>query len=507
MDEPANTIAFPGADPAAATASQEARPVCERCYYEEGRGARYWMEVGNRWIDASERQLRRWLADEGLSSTKEKGELFSEIDDAVIEIERNRRVEWSGIVAGHKAGHARMGGADVLVTRTVPPMRPLPSGPDAPELELSSEDGEREWDDALDKCHGWPLLGRYLRGLLSCDRQSEDGAPERFDQRMHFFGWWQRALRSLHAYRPEPGHAILLAGEPECGKSLLIALLAETMGGRTANPLRWIEGSTDFNSEIVTAPLLVIDDEGSQTRIDQRKNLGAKVKQITAVPRIRIEGKNRDAVTLEPFMRLVYATNLEEQNLMVFPPIDNDIEDKVMLFRAYAADFPWPATGTRGDIWQALCAELPAFVHWLLVEFRLPDDLVSQRFGLKHWHHPDILAGIDFLSPENRLLGWIERTVLRQEQSYDGAPLPIGIWKGSATDLEVALKDPESGLSYKERDKVPSANPTIGKYLTALMSRPQLAGRLEQQRLPGGKTRIWTICDSRHAKSDTRNDV
>jgi hypothetical protein len=46
-----------------------------------------------------------------------------------------------------------------------------------------------------------------------------------------------------------------------------------------------------------------------------------------------MKGKGKDDLELEPFWRVFFATNLEEQNLLVFPPIDDDIRDKVQLFK------------------------------------------------------------------------------------------------------------------------------------------------------------------------------
>lgn len=504
-----NTVDFPaGGDlsPEMMTETMEPKPLGERCVYDSGKGSRYWLEeVEGEWIDGNERQMRRWLTAEGLDPFPPKGELRSEVDDMIIETERRRRVEWSGIVAGNKAGVQRMAGASILVSRTVPPLAPMVAPDNAERIEVSQLEGEREWDALVGDCRGWPTLGLYLRGLLSCQRESEDGEKEVFDQRVHFFGWLQRAMRSLHEYKPIRGHAILLAGEPSSGKSLLLALLMELMGGRSANPLRWIEGSTDFNKDIVQAPLLVVDDEGAKTSIVDRKLLAAKVKQIVAVERIRIEGKHADSIQLEPFKRLVMATNLEEQNLLVFPPIDDDIRNKVMLFKAYSTPFPWPENWSERQIWDCLSAELPAFVGWLLGEFELPLELVSQRFGVVEFHHPEILEGIDYLSPENRLLGWIDRTVMRADNTWQGEYLERGIWKGTATDLEVALKDPEGGLSFKERDKVPAANPTLGKYLKTLSEKPHLKGRITQSRMAGTGQRIWTICDTGHLPETTSN--
>ena len=43
-----------------------------------------------------------------------------------------------------------------------------------------------------------------------------------------------------------------------------------------------------------------------------------------------------------------------------------------------------------------------------LFQWEIPSKLVSARFGVTHFHHPDILQAIDNLAPESRLLRLID---------------------------------------------------------------------------------------------------
>jgi hypothetical protein len=204
-----------------------------------------------------------------------------------------------------------------------------------------------------------------------------------------------------------------------------------------------------------------------------------------------MEGKGKNAIELISFKRLVMATNLEEQNLLVFPPIDDDLKDKVILCKCYEAPWPWGPNRMEEELWAILSAEFPYFLWWLMNVFEVPERIQSQRFGCEAWLHPEILAGIDFLSPEMRLMGWIERVLLTRQNEWQGEPLPAGVWKGSAVEIETALKAMDSGLTHKERDKVPSAHPTIGKFLGSLSKKAQLLGRLRPFKSNGA--RGWVI--------------
>ena len=60
----------------------------------------------------------------------------------------------------------------------------------------------------------------------------------------------------------------------------------------------------------------------------------------------------------------------------------------------------------------------------------IPSKLVSARFGVTHFHHPDILQAIDNLAPESRLLRLID------EELFEIGSEP---WEGIAEQLEREL--------------------------------------------------------------------
>jgi hypothetical protein len=124
--------------------------------------------------------------------------------------------------------------------------------------------------------------------------------------------------------------------------------------------------------------------------------------------------------------------NDEPENLMVLPPIDDSIEDKLILLRASKFRMPM-RTATleqRKVFWQRLVDELPAFLNFLL-EWEIPSKLTSERFGIRHFHQPEILQAIDKLAPEYRLLRLIEEELFQSDAA--------DTWEGSAEQLERRL--------------------------------------------------------------------
>lgn len=484
-------------DPETEFKSNEQVELKKRIWYETGGRGRYWHENNaGVWVSKSETQLRRWLKGQGVDPVCGKHDVQSDLDDLIKDIETDNLLTWCGALAGYKVGFYWMAGQSILVTHEARLIVPEAPGDDALSVDFSKLGESRPWDDLCLNCVGWPTLGILVRNLLSANRDASpdqndlDEDDENFcvtdddcDQRVYYFGWIERMLRALYAGKPKRGHAILLAGEPGCGKSLLIDILVALTGGRKARPLAFITGQTNFNSDLFPSVMQIIDDEGSKTHIQDRKHLSARVKQMVAVKGSRMEAKNKDPLEIEPLWRLVFATNLEEQNLLVFPPIDNDIRGKVLLFKAFAAKFPWPKFQDEEDTWATLEAEFPYFLHWLFNRFVLPNGYKEQRMGVVEWLHPEIRAKIEFLSPEVKLMGLLERSVLANAQA----------WKGSANELVIALKKSDSGLTRKEIDWVPAANPTVGKYLKDLSDMPRFKGRIKRGKDHQG--RYWVIAE------------
>ena len=87
---------------------------------------------------------------------------------------------------------------------------------------------------------------------------------------------------------------------------------------------------------------LVVEDNAASTDIRTRRNFGAFLKTITVNDDQPCFGKGREAVNLTPFWRLSISVNDEPENLMVLPPIDESIEDKLILLKAYSTPMPMP---------------------------------------------------------------------------------------------------------------------------------------------------------------------
>jgi hypothetical protein len=374
-----------------------------------------------------------------------EGSYVSPLDVRLIEIQQNCDVHYAGALAGHGAGVYDMGERRILIT-------------ESPHI--------------IEPNHGeWPTLQILIDGLLS---------DSEFDQTPYLYGWLKVAFETLHAGKLRPGQLLVMAGVRDCGKSLLQNLITKMLGGRSARPYQFMSGLTPFNSDLFEAEHLMIEDEQASYDIRSRRNFGAQLKSITVIEQQRCHAKNRVAITLTPFWRLSMSVNDEPENLMVLPPIDESIEDKVIILRTSKAPMSMPTETLeqRNAFWEKLVSELPAFLHYL-TQWKIPRELSSERFGITHFHHPEILKAIDDLAPEFRLLRLIDEEIFKTPAA--------GVWEGTAEQLERELNSDDCKSRYAAR-KLFTYNTACGVYLGRLLKK--LPDRFERNR---DAQRVWTI--------------
>ena len=453
-----NAEEMSGADVVDFTTGMEAeRVAAEPEYWFSGRGEFWVLNAAGEWVPMVERSFRRFLVSQGVRGYKivepDAGirEVLSPVDQVLQEVELNRRVAFAGPLAGYPAGLHHMGGERALVTRS-------------PRL-VEPERGD------------WAVVGELLENLLS---SAEDGV----DQTVYFFGWLRQAMECLRrGWWNVGGLCLAIAGERECGKSLLVQLIRLCFGGRQAMAYEWLVGRDMFNDDVLESPLLVVDDVTADTSFKGRKHFADMIKGVVAVSGCRFRGLGKRPMTLYPFHRLVICMNLEADCIKVLPVMDDQIWDKLMLLRAYRRPMPMPVSTDveKRAFWERLVAELPAFLWWLEREWEAPEELKG-RFGVRHFHHSEILEKLDEHSPHMRLMEFLERALFPMYEE----------WRGTASDLRAELQGEDSRLSQDEKQGLrPVAY--LGEDLTNL-SRKFGSRRFEYlHSKTGGKRREWCI--------------
>jgi energy-coupling factor transporter ATP-binding protein EcfA2 len=314
------------------------------------------------------------------------------------------------------------------------------------------------------------------------------------EQAAHFYGWLRCGLTALRSGKPKCGQVVVLAGEPGAGKSLLQNILTQVLGGRSAKPYAYMSGSTQFNAELFCAEHLMIEDEVGQFDLRVRREFGANLKAFSSNLTQRCHAKNQTALTLEPLWRISISLNEEPESMSVLPPLDESLEGKMMLLRCARQPMPMPTETPEQQeafrsAWQA---ELPMFINFLL-SWVISDELRDERYGVKHYHHPDLVSSISSLSPESKLLELIDTCLWAIEGSgrgkftYGQGSGPIA-WEGKASELEALLTSEGSDMRHEAR-KLMSYNTACGQYLARLMRK--FPERFTKRFVQGAP--IWTI--------------
>lgn len=425
-------------------------------YYDVHRKDYYIKNNRGDWMPLTESSLRRQLRALGYSQKVRDGEKLSELETCLNQIQLCFGVDYVGPLAGYEKGLIDCAGRRILVTRSPNLVEPV--------------QGQ------------FPILNHMLQGLF----ESEE-LP-------YVKGWLKVAYESLRNRRLRPGQVLVLAGERDCGKSLFQNLITEMLGGRVAKPYRYMTGGTDFNSDLFGSEHLMIEDEVASTDLRARRNFGARIKDFTVNEVQSCHAKGREALSLKPFWRVSISLNDEPENLMILPPLDDSLVDKLMLLRVTRASLPMPTytLEERKRFWDTLVAEIPMFV-WHLSEWEIPEDLKCPRFGIKRFHHPDILATLNEISPENKLLVLIDSYLFKDNTvalAYGvscGSPALTQPYVSTAEDLELKLKN-SLELGYEAKQLLSWTNAT-GTYLARLAKK--FPNRVKNART--SEARLWQV--------------
>ena len=334
----------------------------------------YWRsDESGKWIRVNESSAKNYIAEFAYSKSAMNGG-NSEVERCLLAIQSKRNVSYVGPLAGYPAGLHEMANNLVLVT----------TGP--------------KW--ITPKSGKWPVLEKLITGLFVDDD---------LDQRPYFFGWLKFARSSLTRREWRASQLFAMAGQVGSGKSLLQLLITEALGGRSVKPYQFMMGQTAFNSHLFKGEHLALEDENEAIDIRSRRHFAANIKTLLANRDQNCHGKNREALTLQPLWRMTLTVNDDPERLLVLPPFDADVRDKIICLKACKVAMPMK-TGTDEEkalFWKTLMSELPAFLSFI-DQYTVPASLQDGRYGIAAYQHPTIIEKIQETTPEMKLLELID---------------------------------------------------------------------------------------------------
>jgi hypothetical protein len=375
---------------------------------------------------------------------------------AVNYIQTNNNIKYAGPLAGHEPGVHRMGVDQILVTEKAILIPPMP--------------GE------------WTIIREILTNLLG------------EEQLRYFLGWLKCSLDARYENCHRQAQALVFAGARGSGKSFVQnCIITPLFGGRSGKPYTWMSGQTTFNADFVGTEHLMIEDEVGDSTMKTRRKLGSQLKLVTVNEQVRCEGKYQQAISMTPFWRLSFSINDEPENLAVLPPMDDSLEDKISLFQCHKFPMPHPTTTIqdRKKFRERVTAELPHLIHYLLNEHEIPEELHCPRFGVEHFHNPELLRRLNQLSPEITLLELIDMNSHAVfDNDFQKNPDGQRIFIGTAEELVRQLTGMYAEGSHIAKSLLRSAS-NCGTFLGRLAKKyPERV-----QRMGDTSSRRWRILE------------
>ncbi len=360
--------------------------LCAEIYYHHQKGCYYRKDHKGKWIKVNQEGVERGLR---------RKKFVKDTEECIEWIQDNNSVGLVAPLSGYKQGSVvELGDERALIT----------GGPQI----------------AAPVKGDWPFIHQIIDGLLG-------GHSEQVD---YFLGWLSVAARAQQAGATMPGQIAIFIGAADAGKSLCQLLIDEVLGGRSTDPYVFMTKSS-FNRDLFCSEHLKMEDKAPKIDEASRANFGAMLKQLAVNQTHRFEGKGQDAIGgLKPFWRVSISLNDEPKTLLMLPSLDASMLDKIFLFKARKATIPF-ADGTlegRAKVDAIVKGEMPAFMHFLLHEYEIQEKKRSRRFGITHFHHPDLVAKLQCLDPEMRLLQLVEEFIIRSCEKKE--------WIGRASELE-----------------------------------------------------------------------
>lgn len=320
-------------------------------------------------------------------------------------------VQWSGAIAGLAQGMERDdNGLPILITSQA--KTPIPAPGDSPVI-----------SDILEQAFPDPT------------------------QFLVFISWLALRYKSVISHKHVPAPMLVIAGEVNSGKSLIGSTIIEkVLGGRSANPYVSWSGGMLWNDDLIGSELLLIDDTVASTDIRSRRAFGASFKEAMYPNKVAMRKRNCSTIHIRPVWSVVVCCNNTPEALQIIPPLDNDLEDKVILLSISKIRMPIDTSTPAGrrTLEGMIAAELPAFTAQLMA-FETPEFLRDSRSGIVAYRDEELREAIEQHSPAKRLLELLE-----------SATKDLVIWHDlpgnfTAAEIEGRLLDHHSGVRDQAR--------------------------------------------------------
>jgi hypothetical protein len=410
----------------------------------------YWTNDSNRgFLQVGVESIRRRLQAAGLSSGCRKGETISELDAALLTIERTRAVS-----GPYEAWHRPQ--RIVYVAQ-----KPWLNISDL-RLEMPAPGLHKDLSQA-------PWLAEFFPAFLGTR------------QLQVYNHWLAHFYLSCLAGKPVRGLSLFIAGPIGCGKTFLNKVLHAMIFGCAADASKYFMGTDQFNANLFASPIWRADDAVPSSDAKFRDKFSQIIKSVVANDEFIMRGMYREGITLPWMGRCIVTMNADPESLRLLPSTEMNLMDKFILLQARPHKVKFP----DDDV---LRAELPHFLAYLRDMPKDPALWVGGRFGVLAYHDPDLLR----LAQDSEATTDIYELIYEWAEvhfSKEGAGANADSWTGTPTALLHRMEELESLKSLAART-VPRAR-VMGRALNSLIARD--VKWLSFKRQGGTGQRLYTV--------------
>ena len=427
--------------------------VLDNIFMENTGTEKYWFKDGfGRWSCTGSTGISRILrTDFGLDGRVAKGGTYSEVDKALLEVSKFRRLEAAMPFVHRRPGPIKYLGRHMLNICQAKCLTPAP-------------EGALEWGEKF------PWLGTYLSELLGEGIQLNT-----------FLAWWKRFYQSGLNYTPRQGHALYFVGPSNCGKTLLNHKIIGASVGGAVDAQTILVKNKDFTGNNLEYPVMALDDSTAASDYRAYLKYSARVKAFVANTQIEFNQKYGSMGSVEWLGRVIVSMNDDAKSLQMIPDLEQTLVDKIMLFKVSR-----PTTYDFHDsvkLEEDIERELPWMLRWLL-NWDPPKECIGEsRFGVKAYHHPELHREATESGLSSSFLDILGLFLDEWRVAHDTAEA----WEGSAAQLL-------SEMSNCERVSVVSrefSTRQIGLHLRSLSTKPEFGIRQSDARKKCGY--VWRL--------------
>ena len=399
-------------------------------------------------------QLILELRKAGFSTRVKKGQGVSEVENAVLTISNNNRIDEIAPVVFSPDRIVSYNSSRILNCSNLVPVEP-----------------DSEGDPSK-----WPFLHEWLGQLFvnSSEHSSLD----------YLYSWLQRFYSAVLNRVPLQGQALLLVGPTGRGKSLLSNIVISGLVGGFADASDYLSGQTKFNKDLGKVASWVIDDTTSAASFQDQRRATELLKRAVANPRVEYMAKYADAMSIPWTGRVIMSLNMDANSLSVIPSLDTSNRDKLMAL--LISDNATQKFAPNQQLEAKIRDELPYFAKFLL-DWKIPEGVDAYgRFGVQSYIDPTIADAAYDNSSRSTISELVEFFAKRCRDVYPD----LEKWCGTLTEFQVLVHELNNG-----RDVGSSRNL---EFCRRGMITLEEAGRVNKKIRPvlsrghgGGK--VWTI--------------